>query len=272
MSYGQGTCGRRSASKANKGQPGGPGLRHYWDLISYDYEADPEMDGGLCASIVDFLAREGVFMPGDTVLDIGCGTGTYALLFAGAARLVAGLDVSEAMLSKMAGAAKASGIDNIRPVRSSWEKFDPSKKYDLAFSSFCPAISDAGALGRMEERSKRSCCCVIPGDPESDTPAERLREILTGESADSGGSDSLYLFNVLHYSGRSPSLRSFNYESATEVPSERLMDHFIAYFGLYMEMDNRKKEKVKDYVDSISDGGVYRHSGRKAVSVIYWHV
>jgi SAM-dependent methyltransferase len=248
------------------------GLKRYWDLRSKDYADDTGIDPSLYLEVFEYLSREGIFVPRDTVLDVGCGPGTYALPFAGKAKSVVGLDVSEGMLSKMMTSARKLRISNVRPACSSWEKYDGTRKFDLVFSSFCPAVNDACTLLKMEERSRRGCCCLTSGDICQASPADRLWELLTGESAESDPSDALYLFNILYYSGRSPNLRSFHYDSAITVPAERLIRHFIAYFEMYMELDLYKKRRIEEYVDSISTDGVYRKSGRETLYAIFWDV
>ena len=247
-----------------------PGLKRYWDLRSADYHEQTGIDHGVYRSVVEYLSRDGIFLPGDAVLDIGCGPGTYALLFSMNAVLVTGIDLSEGMLSKMIEAAATEGIKNIRPVCTSWEKFKTKKSYDLVFSSFCPGINDVGALLRMEERSRRSCCCITSGNASQMLPVDRLWELLTGERVLYDPSDAMYLYNILYFSDRSPSLRSFKYEIMISVPSEKLVSGFIAYFEMYMDMDRHKRTIIKNYVASISSNDLYKATGRDTLNVITW--
>lgn len=262
--------GTGDAAEADGRPVDGSCLERYWDMRSRDYEADSGTDDRLCRDVVAFLGREGVFVPGDDVLDVGCGPGTYALHFAAKAGSVTGLDASEAMLAKMGRAAADRGIENVRPVHSRWEEYGGPAKYDLVFSSFCPAIDDAASLLRMEARSRRSCCYVASADADRETPADRLREILTGEKAENDPADALYIFNVLHQAGRSPSLRTFPYACRTDVPADRLVEQFIAQFAMQVDMDRATMEIIRDYVESISTGGVYRREDAGSVFAIYW--
>lgn len=67
---------------------------------------------------VDFLVSELGVAPGDSILDVGCGTGRHAISLAGRGFVVTGLDVSEGMLNEARRNAKAAG------VRIEWIKAD----------------------------------------------------------------------------------------------------------------------------------------------------
>lgn len=249
----------------------GSALKRYWDLRSRNYHVHAGIDQGVYNGIVDYLYREGIFQPGDTVLDIGCGPGTYSLSFAKAAESVTGIDISPGMLSKMMEKAEKENVSNIRPVCSSWERYGNAGKFDLAFSSLCPGINDAGTLLKMEGCSKRSCCCITSCSDRS-LPTGQLWERLTGERLQYDPADSLYLFNVLYYSDRSPSLRLFKYEAEVCISEEKLVERFIAYFKAYMDVDRYKIATIKDHIASISTDGVYTSVGEDTLCVIHWNV
>ncbi len=96
-------------------------------------------DGGLRDAVIGYLVREKILLPGDSVLDIGCGTGQYTLPIAKIADRVAGLDVSRGMLERMISEVARQGINNVKPVCSAWESFDGEERYDLVFWHSAPA-------------------------------------------------------------------------------------------------------------------------------------
>ena len=223
-------------------------------------------------AIVRYLLRESVFGPKIPFWTSGAAPAPFRCFLPTGQDAVVGLDISEDMLSAMMGTAKASGTDNIRPICSSWEKYGGKKKFDLVFSSFCPAINDADTLLRMEERSRRSCCYVTSGDIAPGILADSLWELITGKCIERTPSDALYLFNILYFSGRSPSLRFFKYDYNIAVPAARLTGQFIAYFEMYMELDRHTVGMINDHVYSHSIDGVYRKSARDTVCAIHWDV
>lgn len=81
----------------------------FWDGIAEEYAAKPvelpEAFERKIAITLDAMA------PTDTVLDIGCGTGSLVLRLAGHAEQLHGLDISGEMVRIARG--KAAGIDNV---------------------------------------------------------------------------------------------------------------------------------------------------------------
>ncbi|HTX43698.1 MAG TPA: class I SAM-dependent methyltransferase, partial [Methanocella sp.] len=153
----------RARSPVAPGNTDGPGWLTYWDYVAGQSAGPGGGDDPSDAEVIDYLRREGVFRPGDRVLDVGCGTGTYALQFARAAGSVLGLDPSRFMLSKMAAAAGRLREGSVRTVMSRWEDYEPRDRYDLVFAAFCPGVHDPETLWKMEACSTRSCC-YIAGD------------------------------------------------------------------------------------------------------------
>lgn len=133
----------------------------YWENAFRDYSSPAGIGPKLSEDIVDYVIREKLFLPGDSVLDVGCGPGTFTLLFAGLASKVCGLDMSAGMLGRLLGEAKQRGYANVYAIQSKWADYAPCELYDLAFSSFCPGVNDPEAVLRLEERSSRSCCYAV---------------------------------------------------------------------------------------------------------------
>lgn len=69
---------------------------------------DPELD-------VERLAAHGL-TPGSTVVDLGCGPGTFAIAAARRCRRVVAVDVSAVMIEALEAALRRTGIDNVEPV------------------------------------------------------------------------------------------------------------------------------------------------------------
>lgn len=60
--------------------------------------------------IVEQLGRRGI-LPGATLLDAGCGTGTYSVALAHRGFVVTGIDASEDLIAQATGKARNAGID-----------------------------------------------------------------------------------------------------------------------------------------------------------------
>ena len=97
-----------------------------------------------------------VVRPDDTVIDVGCGPGRFALALAPAVHHVTGVDPSPAMLSLLRRQARRDGLDNVTAVAGPWQEVqvDPA---DVVLCSFVlPLIEDAGVfLAKLDASCRR---------------------------------------------------------------------------------------------------------------------
>jgi ubiquinone/menaquinone biosynthesis C-methylase UbiE len=99
---------------------------------------------------VGFPFRAGVIRPGDTVLDIGSGSGTDALLAAGLAgpqgRVIA-LDITPAMLEKLRRNVAAAGVTNVEILEGNAEAIPlPNESVDV--------VTTNGVLNLVPDKAK----------------------------------------------------------------------------------------------------------------------
>jgi arsenite methyltransferase len=97
-----------------------PTGRRACELIGYPDEVLALLPLGAVESFagVGYPFAAGVIRPGDTVLDIGSGSGTDALIAArlvGPAGRVIGLDMTDAMLAKLRSNVLAAAVANVEP-------------------------------------------------------------------------------------------------------------------------------------------------------------
>jgi len=80
---------------------------------------------------VDFLMEELKLQPGNTILDVGCGTGRHAVEFARRGFKMTGVDLSSGMLAEAEKAAASAGV-TIELVHNNAAAYKPDKKFDAA--------------------------------------------------------------------------------------------------------------------------------------------
>lgn len=98
------------------------------DDVKYDkhYRDDPAACG---APFAEFEAFCGEAEAG-SVLDLGCGQGRDALMFARAGHRVVGVDVSSVGITQMREAARAEGLD-VEGVVADIRTYGPDRRFDV---------------------------------------------------------------------------------------------------------------------------------------------
>ena len=151
-----------------------------------------------------------------TLLDVGCGPGTLALVLAPRLERVYGLDYSRGMLDAMMGHAAARGLGNVEPILRSWEDdWSDVPACDLVVASRSTLVRDIeDALARLDAKAKRRVCLtsLVGG---RFVRADVL-EVLGRERP--SYPDYIYILNLLHRMGRHPRL---DYIRAGRRPDEK---------------------------------------------------
>lgn len=243
----------------------------YWSYIAEKY---PDGSIGCRKKIVDFLEAEGIVKEGKTVLDVGCGPGTYALSF-----LQRGMDFAECvdstegMLKELWKRAEQLGLkEKIRTSLAAWDAFSGEDRYDLVFSSMSPAISEYSELMKMETYSRKHCCLVTYGANMPGTIRGKVWEIFLGKKAQSMIFDAIYPFNILYAMGRNPDMKTFCEYGEREVPVSKAIEDTICYFRIFGRDREQDIAVIEKKILENSIDGVIREDISGCFSVIHWMV
>lgn len=139
--------------------------KFYWNARAANYPQPFEREM-LTKSrrIIKIAEGLGARFAGRRLLDIGCGTGNYALPLAACCSSVTGVDGSAAMLRVFRAQARARGIKNAKAVLSKWNLLPgraTAGKFDIALASMTMAVHDKAELLKMEQAAVE--CCVYIG-------------------------------------------------------------------------------------------------------------
>ena len=134
----------------------------YWDRRADDFS--PSADTTYATTFIAYVG----LLPGESVLDVGCGAGTLALPLARDGHAVRALDFSERMLAILEARAAAEGLQNVTTVRASWEddwRAAGVGAVDVAIASRSIAVKDLrAALRKLDEAARRRVCLTVPTD------------------------------------------------------------------------------------------------------------
>ena len=192
-----------------------------WDARSQDYSMRRDMSDYASA----FLAGLDL-APGDTVFDMGSGTGALAIPLAEmGCRVICG-DFSSGMRAALRKSAEEAGVsDAISTVDMSWDDDWQAagvapKSVDIAVASRSVMVYDLGsALEKLESIARKQVAITVP--TRFGPRAEReVGEILYGIPY---LPDFIYAVNILFYMGRSPNVSYIGSYKDTEDGGKRLI-------------------------------------------------
>jgi SAM-dependent methyltransferase len=123
--------------------------KHTWEAF-FDAHApvyDRQVFTTNTVNEVDFLIRELSLIPGNEVLDVGCGTGRHSIELAKRGYVVTGLDLSSEMLSRATAAGRAANVA-VKWVRGDATAFEFPNRFDAAI---CLCEGAFGLLGHDDD-------------------------------------------------------------------------------------------------------------------------
>lgn len=211
------------------------------------------------------------------LLDVGCGTGGYALALAGRCRAVTGIDLSPRMLDIASEKARERNLTNVDFRCLDWHEIDLrqaglEKGFDLVFAHLTPAVQSADTFLKLNQASRGWCALSKPTrriDPVSD---EVKRLIGLSEKRESSDEEILYAFELLWRQGFSPRL---DYEQQSWNMNKTLQDALGMYVNrvkTYRDISSLEEDKIKGYLQSILKDGLVCETVETTVTTLFWHV
>ncbi len=205
------------------------------------------------STVVDILQQKGALDKENIVMDIACGTGTYAVKMATKCKKVVCLDISSGMLEKLKEKARKLQLSNLKTIQADWHLFDKEERYDMVFVSMTPLLRSPENIRRFLGLSRRFLAIVTwAGIRENQLLMQLYREIM-GKDLVQHGHDMVFPFNYLHSLGYGPHLTFFNGCWERVRPMEKQVENLIWRLELYRQLTREEREKVRARVESLAD-------------------
>jgi SAM-dependent methyltransferase len=187
----------------------------FWDRRARDFRGGDEAS----PYVADFIAYMGI-RPGESVLDVGCGSGALALPLARAGHDVAALDFSAGMLDVLREHASADGLRNVRTVHAGWDddwRAAGVGAADVVIASRSLDVRDLrAALQKLDAFARRRVCVTLPVDGL--LFPQLLAHEAVGRPCTKRG-DQATAVNVLRQMGIEAEVRSLQHASASRYES-----------------------------------------------------
>ena len=187
----------------------------FWDRRARRFRGGDEASPYVAGFIEHLRAR-----PGESVLDVGCGSGALALPLARAGHHVVGLDFSAGMLDLLRRQASEEGLGNLRTVQAAWDddwRAAGVAVADVVIASRSLDVRDLrAALEKLDAFARRRVCVTLPADGLL-YPQLLAREAVGRPCVRRG--DQATAVNVLRQMGIEPEVGSLEHVSAGRYES-----------------------------------------------------
>jgi SAM-dependent methyltransferase len=143
--------------------------RQFWEGQALDYPLPFEREtAARSLPVLEILEQHGITIKGSSILDIGSGTGVFALPMALRGARVTALDISETMLLRLSEEARQHSHAPITTVRSSWADLDIAasgfeRAFDIVFCGFSTAAESEEDIAKMERCARHWCVFTASG-------------------------------------------------------------------------------------------------------------
>ena len=220
------------------------------------------------SAVPRLLEQKGILTPSSSVLDIGSGSGRYAIPFAKRCQSVQALDLSSEMLQYLKQEVGKHHLDNISMIQSTWPPTDDIGAFDIAFAAMCPATRSTEALKAMS-RTARNYGVICQYTASTDTVIEALKahHVLTEEGTGPHNNRDILqaYFNILWELGYEPEISYLHDTFEVKITLEEAVD---TYKKRYEELESNQIRRV---AETLQEDGVIKNMKYTTLAVISWN-
>ena len=266
----------RQDYEAQLARPGAGGgqAETFWDGKAAAFNAAQQAETSpFVGRVTEFLQGQGL-LSGASVLDVGGGSGRYALAFAKQAAAVTVTDISAQMLAFAKANAEQAGLQNLTCRKLDWAQADLAAEglvgqFDLTFAAMCPALYVPAGLRNLCAAS-RGHSTVAQFIADTDTASDALQKQLglpRGWDPHNDRAMVQTLFNLLWLDGKEPQL-TYLHERANEVLT--LPQAVQRYGHWYGEAARQQGHSLQQLLQAIATGDTVQADTHTTLALLWW--
>ena len=218
--------------------------------------------------IVKILRTEDILRKDRTVMDIGCGPGTYAFRISPLVKEVTCIDSSWPMLGRVKSESADRHADNISVTLCDCKGIPDDLICDVAFSSLCPPMNDPKMILSMERHAREWCVYVSSAKTGPGIETEIWKEL--GCDYSYGGYMTSYPDSFLKSVGRKTSLVFLEQRNTETIPLEDCISTFRRKISRFRPITEREEQAIRTVVSRHADGDTVILDSNSRMGLLYW--
>lgn len=216
-----------------------------------------------------WIENQGVELAGLSILDIGAASGIFTIPFAEKGASVTAVEPSELLVSLMKETIPPALESKIEIVNERYEEISIKdkgweKKYDFAFASMCPAMSDWETIEQAINCARKYVYISTMAGHKEHTLMDELKDVLGVTSSHQVG-DMGYIQQLLYLKGYSYTMIITREVNSFEVPVEEIIEKLPEWLNTYeLPSDEDSLRLAEEYIlDTYKDSTVtFSRGGR----------
>lgn len=249
-----------------------------WDLKADAYYSEQTNHRTDMPQNIIGILRKHSLLPCEKLLDVGGGSGRYAVPLTAFAGSVTVTDISSRMLAHARDYAAKNGIAQgvVDCVQLDWENADLRalgwlKRFDLVFASMSPAVKTREGLGNMI-RASRGWCSICQYIGSTDNVEMEIASRTHTDLSVSPHHDRRFvdwLFHELWIGGFSPWVEYLEEELDQTLTVREAVQRYERRYGSVFQ---NQETPLEPLLTSMSHENQIKVSGKTTMACLWWKV
>lgn len=239
-------------------------MKNNWDSSAERYNDDNYVE--IKRKIIDTLLDRNILSEERTLIDIGCGPGTFSLPLSKHVSHITCLDYSEPMIERLINNFHNAKIDNYSAKIGNWN--NNTDKFDIAFASLCPPLNCPEGLKKMESYADEFCIYISSANLGSGIQIEIWKEL--GKDYSYCGYNTEHPYNYLKHIEKDPALDYFTQTNIVERTVEEEVQIQTNAIGKYREITPEISKIIGSVVSKHSENDMICFESTMRLGLLVW--